>query len=673
MLRDRLPALVLAGLLAACSSDGSSTDAEPANEGGSGGSGGASVAAGASGKSGSPGAAGKSGGAAAGVAGKSGSAGAGTAGKSGSAGAAGKSGSAGGGASGKGGSAGTGGMVGTAGQTRASGSAGAPPGPPPDFGPNVLIFDPSMSTSSIQSKLDGIYGKQASNQFGTERYAYFFKPGKYDLDVQIGFYTHAIGLGASPDDVTITGAVRSKASWDGGNATLNFWRAAENLAVVPTQDGNTNVWAVSQATWMRRLHVKGSTVLSDNGWSSGGFIADSVVDGKIDSGTQQQFLLRNDTIGNWQGGSWNMVFVGDEGAPGGTWPGSPITVIDTTPVVREKPYLVIDGAGHYSVTVPGLRHDVKGPSWKANPPQTSVPIESFHVARAGTDDATSLNAALSSGKHLIITPGIYHLGAPLKITHPGTIVLGLGLATLVPDAGTEVLSIDDVDGVTVAGLIIEAGKVESPMLVRVGTPGSSADHSASPTALFDVSCRVGGAVAGTTKGCMTVESNHVITDNLWMWRADHGNGAEWGVNRSANGFIVNGDDVTAYGLFVEHFQEYQTLWNGNGGRVYFYQSEIPYDPPSQGEWQHAGKNGWASYRVADSVTTHEAWGLGVYCVFQQPVQLDSALETPNAPGVAMHHMVTLWLGIADGSAINHIINGTGDAVYKGHMQAKTDY
>jgi hypothetical protein len=416
--------------------------------------------------------------------------------------------------------------------------------------------------------------------------------------------------------------------------------------------------------------VKGAIALSDNGWSSGGFIADSGIDAHVDSGTQQQFFLRNDSLGNWQGGSWNMVFVGSEQTPGGAWPGSPYTVIDTTPVVREKPYLVIDSAGHYSVALPGLRHDSKGTSWKAGAPPTSLSIDSFYVAHAGKDTAASLNSALAQGKHLLLTPGVYHLSAALAVTHPDTIVMGIGLATLVPDAGTEVLLVDDVDGVTLAGFIVEAGKNESPMLVRVGKAGSKADHAKSPSALFDLSCRIGGAVAGAAKGCLTIESSDVITDNLWMWRADHGNGADWGVNRSANGFVVNGDDVTAYGLFVEHFQEYQTIWNGNGGRTYFYQSEIPYDPPSQGEWQHAGQKGWASYKVADSVTSHEAWGLGVYCVFQQSVQLDNAIEYPSSPGVSAHHMVTEWLGIADGSAINHIANGTGGAVYKGHMQEK---
>jgi hypothetical protein len=133
---------------------------------------------------------------------------------------------------------------------------------------------------------------------------------------------------------------------------------------------------------------------------------------------------------------------------------------------------------------------------------------------------------------------------------------------------------------------------------------------------------------------------------------------------------VNGANVTVYGLFVEHFQEYQTLWNGEGGAVYFYQSEMPYDPPSQTAWQEsAGVNGYPSYKVADSVTTHQAAGIGVYSVFDNDVQADNAIETPTVSGVSMHHLVTVSL--ASGS-IDNIINGTGGSVAQGgNMVAKS--
>jgi len=201
------------------------------------------------------------------------------------------------------------------------------------------------------------------------------------------------------------------------------------------------------------------------------------------------------------------------------------------------------------------------------------------------------------------------------------------------------------------------------------------NHSSNPTALYDLSCRVGGAAAALTQNCFTINSNNVILDNVWLWRADHGNPGSvgWAANAAQNGLTVNGQNVTAYGLFVEHFEGFQTLWNGNGGSVYFYQSEIPYDVPNQGVWQQNNEKGYPSYKVNSQVTTHIAQGLGIYCNFINDVQLDNAIETPPGPGIQMHHMVTEWLGIATGSSINHIINGTGNAVYDNgaHMQAKS--
>src|SRR5207253_7523621 len=141
-----------------------------------------------------------------------------------------------------------------------------------------------------------------------------------------------------------------------------------------------------------------------------------------------------------------------------------------------------------------------------------------------------------------------------------------------------------------------------------------AAHPNDPIVLSDIFCRAGGAAPGAARCFVTINANDVIGDNFWLWRADHGNGAGWTTNANRNGLIVNGANVTVYGLFVEHCQEYQTLWNGNGGRMYFYQSEMPYDPPNYEAWSHDGVHGYASYKVADSVTTHQAWGLGIYCV-----------------------------------------------------------
>src|SRR6266542_3709247 len=189
-----------------------------------------------------------------------------------------------------------------------------------------------MPSGSIQGRLNSVFRQQEANQFGTNRYALLFKPGTYNVDANVGFYTQVAGLGLSPDDVTINGAVHAEADWFQGNATQNFWRSAENLSVTPS--GGSDRWAVSQAAPYRRMHVRGNLQLDDGGWASGGFISDTKVDGQIRSGSQQQFLTRNSQMGSWSGSNWNMVFVGDQGAPAGNFPNPPFTVVSQTPTVR---------------------------------------------------------------------------------------------------------------------------------------------------------------------------------------------------------------------------------------------------------------------------------------------------------------------------------------------------
>jgi hypothetical protein len=223
------------------------------------------------------------------------------------------------------------------------------------------------------------------------------------------------------------------------------------------------------------------------------------------------------------------------------------------------------------------------------------------------------------------------------------------------------MTIADVDGVIIAGLLFDAGETNSPVLLEVGPGGSKASHARNPISLHDVFFRVGGAGVGRASVNLRVNSNDTIVDHTWIWRADHGAGVGWNSNTSANGMVVNGNAVTVYGLFVEHYQEFQVLWNGNGGRVYFYQSEIPYDPPDQPSYSSApGTNGWASYRVADNVTSHEAWGLGIYSVFRnRGVVLTRAIEVPDNLNVRFHNMITVRLG--NNGEIGNVINNTGGA------------
>ena len=393
-------------------------------------------------------------------------------------------------------------------------------------------------------------------------------------------------------------------------------------------------------------------------------MADTLVDGHVDSGTQQQWISRNSDWTGWSGSNWNMVFVGVPHAPAGTWPKPAYTEIAHTPIVREKPFLQVSGTGQWSVHVPPLKTESTGVSWRtgANGGQDGgkdIPLSQFYLAHPDRDSARTLNAQLAEGRHLLLTPGIYDLTEPLRITHPGTVVLGLGFATLRPTQGTAAVLTADVDGLILASLLIDAGPTLSPVLMQIGPAGSHAQHKTNPIVVQDVFFREGGASVGKTVGNLEVNADDTLIDHTWIWRADHGHDVGWDKNLSQNGLVVNGNDVIAYGLFVEHHQQFQVLWNGERGRSYLYQSEIPYDPPTQAAFTSApGTEGWASYKVADRVHQHEAWGLGIYSVFTYPdIFLTRAIEVPAAPGVRFHDMITTCLN--QYGAIRNIIDNTG--------------
>ncbi|MBW8793329.1 MAG: discoidin domain-containing protein [Streptomyces sp.] len=524
-----------------------------------------------------------------------------------------------------------------------------------DLGPNVIVVDPS--TPNLQAKFDSVFAQQESAQFGTGRYQFLLKPGTYNgINAQIGFYTSISGLGLNPDDTQINGDVTVDAGWFNGNATQNFWRSAENLAITPSN--GTDRWAVAQAAPFRRIHVKGGLNLAPNGygWASGGYIADSKIDGTVGPYSQQQWYTRDSSVGGWTNGVWNMTFSGVQGAPATDFATGSYTTLDNTPVSREKPFLYVDGST-YKVFVPAKRTNARGVSWPANA-GTSIPLDQFYVVKPGATAAT-INQALAQGLNLLFTPGIYHLDQTIDVTRANTVVLGLGLATLVPDNGVDAMHVADVDGVKLAGFLIDAGTVNSDTLLRIGDPGSTADHSANPTTMQDVFVRIGGAGPGLATNSVVVNSNNVIIDHTWLWRADHGSGVGWTTNRADYGLRVNGNDVLATGLFVEHFNKYDVYWNGERGRTIFFQNEKAYDAPNAAAITHDGVVGYAAYKVADTVTTHEAWGLGSYCNYtaDPTIVQSNGFQVPTGAGIRMHDLLVISLGGM--GQYGHVVNTTG--------------
>ena len=190
----------------------------------------------------------------------------------------------------------------------------------PNFGPNVDIFDPSMSSASIQSTLDSVFNTQKLNQFGTQRDALLFKPGTYSAEANIGYYTSIQGLGQNPDDVTINGDVTVDAFDGTGNATQNFWRSAENMAINPS--AGSDRWAVAQAGPFRRMDVHGGLELypASYGYASGGYIADTKVSGQVFLGVAAAVVLAGQQLRQLERLGLEHGVLGRERRPGAELP-----------------------------------------------------------------------------------------------------------------------------------------------------------------------------------------------------------------------------------------------------------------------------------------------------------------------------------------------------------------
>jgi hypothetical protein len=551
----------------------------------------------------------------------------------------------------------------------------------PNFGANVDIFTPTMPLSQIQATVNAIAAQQVSNQFGTQRYALLFEPGTYGsstdpLNFQLGYYTEVAGLGALPGDTVINGSVDVYNQCFGTNNCIaldNFWRSLSNLTInVTTPNAGCytgEFWAVSQAAPMRRVQVNGPTTLMDYcsspSYASGGFIADSAfTGGTVINGSQQQFVVRNTNLDGWTNSVWNQVFSGDNGAPATSFgAGTYYTTLAASPVTEEEPFLYTDSSGGDNVFVPAVQHNSVGPAWTGGSEAgSSIPIQNFFVASPSTPVST-INAALAKRRDLLLTPGVYSLSQAIVVPHPNTVVMGMGFATLVPQNGNAAMEVVPNSGVKVSGLIVDAGPVTSPVLLSVGTRAPSPASASNPDLIQDVFFRIGGATAGSATVSFIDNANNSIIDDVWAWRADHGSGVGWTSNVADTGLIVNGNDVTAYGLFVEHYQKNEVIWNGQGGTDVFFQNEMPYDPPSQAAWMSSpGVDGYPAFLVSSNVTSFHGYGLGSYSFFNQGVSIFSAnaFQVPaSLPASSLNDLLTIFLSTAGSGGILNVVDGTG--------------
>lgn len=621
------------------------------------------------------------------------------------------------------------------------------------FGRNTFVFSPNDDTTKIDELLNKLFEQQNDYtndaQFKGNQYQVYFKKGDYTNTscMYLGFYTTLSGLGKVPTDVKLNNIAipaylpAGALGGNGDNATCNFWRSAENLAVYNTGNEHGKAgygsyradqlnWAVAQAAPLRRIYSERPIAYDWNyGWASGRYVADSWINASFnDNGNElsagtfsgQQFYTRNSKLkGNAYGTTLNNFFQGVEasnlpkadgtsgeellsgqGASNWNIPASDggqqvFTHIDQTKELAEKPFLYMDDDGEYKVFVPSVQKNTKGISWGEGKDNNgmgagkSISLDEFYVAKP-TDSASDINKALDEGKNIYFTPGTYHAKETIHVKKADTIVLGSGMTSIIPDNDDAAMLVDDVDGVRVAGIIFDAGS-HSKYLLKVGKTGSKNSHKDDPTILQDLFFRVGGTTdtLTTADNALEINSHNVLCDHFWIWRADHGTGVAWDGNVSNHGLIVNGDDVTCYALFNEHFNKYDTLWNGENGSTYFYQNEKCYDPISQESWMsHNGSvNGYAAYKVSNNVKKHYAVGLGIYNVFiytggtlgenGQPgtlgdgktvsISMDNAIEVPNNKDVLIENACIQTFANEDGALqkFNSIINGVGSGVSSG--------
>ena len=622
---------------------------------------------------------------------------------------------------------------------------------PPNWPSSVKFLHPSMTSDEIRRIVepteDPTYtypdifnndtqkiGHTTDRHFTNERFALLFHPGTYtEIDVEVGYYVQLAGLGRNASSTQFQNCrmgpyveAVNKRDIVGGRLGLSldtFWRSAENFAVTKTADsdvGGNMLWAVSQAAPLRRVYIQGNLKLHDNGaQASGGVLANAVVEGNVEFGSQQQYICRSVSFKgkekmeahNEYTSAWNAVFVDCSG--GALAEGNdgkrldekgnalPCIVRDDDPkVVIDKPYVSVkDDGKSFELRVPKARTREEKFA-KLGPDLTGDgdDVRDFAKVKLGVariidpstqkevpnpNIADELQVALDDGKDLVLAPGMYYLNKPLIVKHSNQVVLGLGLATLVaPSDGSPCIKVaPKIEGVRIAGIMLEASEIPADRTKKavmlewgdesVKDPGNPQN----PGVLTDIFARVGGSnlsrsVASDTM--VVLNSGHIYGDNLWLWRADHVllrpdeqanfKNISYHYRQTVKGEVpakvgleVNGDDVVIHGLAVEHTTEHQTIWRGERGNVQFYQCELPYDVCHE-----FSKANHVGYLVEDNVKVHHAAGVGIYSNFRDHnVHVEMAIKHPESKEIKIDDVFTVKLD--NTGVIRSLVNGAGPA------------
>ena len=196
----------------------------------------------------------------------------------------------------------------------------------------------------------------------------------------------------------------------------------------------------------------------NNGWASGGWMSDSVIDGNVDAGSQQQWISRNSEWGSWTGANWNMVFVGMSILRPANGPRRPTPRSTGHPsFARNRSWRSTKRAtGAFAFrrcaptqwASPGTADRLRGTPSRVTllhrPCRNRHRCHDQRPARAGKRSSLHARASTTSP-----SPSASRVPAPSS--------WALGFATLNPYNGTAALTTADADGINLAGLLIDAG------------------------------------------------------------------------------------------------------------------------------------------------------------------------------------------------------------------------
>ena len=405
---------------------------------------------------------------------------------------------------------------GEAGRARRAGGA-------PDFGPNVKIFDPSMPTSQIQAD-----GRRDRRPAGRQP----VRAAALRAAVQARHLRHrrpSRSTSRSATTPSVAGPRRCRRTTSSStgrstcatSATPSSCIALEQLLALAVEPDHQRhqpdvgcytgeFWAVSQAAPMRRVHVNG---LDD----ADGLLHRPVVrerrlhrrlavrrqhrDQRLAAAVARPRTARS-TAGRTASGTRSSP-ASSARRPSASRAtascGGPYTTLADEPGDRERrrsststrPATTASSSRRRGTTPAGT-------TWASGPTAgCSIPIDdsSSPARRRRRRRSTTRWPA---GQNLILTPGVYDVDKTIKVKRADTVVLGLGFPTLDADqTATSPMTVADVPGVDIAGLIFDAGPKNSPVLLQVGTAERAQERPPhDPTALQDVFFRIGGAAAG---------------------------------------------------------------------------------------------------------------------------------------------------------------------------------